>query len=365
MKKQLLALAAFTAVSGMTSAQSSVTIYGLMDTGLVKETGSDLKMAQFHASRIGFKGSENLGSGYKAIFQLEKRFTVNNGEMSGVDWEGPSNVGLAGPFGTVRLGRVNEIETESFSRLDPFGEDGIASILLSTQHFWRISNTIRYDSPVFNGFYLNATYTLGTNTDKESRNTYGDTLKQYGADNDGYALSLNYDNGPLLLLANFSRPSDSNKSTIWSVGGAYKFGGLRVALGYEKTDDKGWKPHATGSAFSNKLEGVRSKQDSYVLSADYTTGPHKVAAAFNYMKVKDIKAGEGSGNNSDFLNGYDSGDAKKYSIGYFYNLSKRTMLYGQLAYTDFEDKTLARFFRGSQVDGDSVTGVSIGIDHKF
>ena len=79
MKKQLLALAAFTAVSGMASAQSSVTIYGLMDTGLVKETGSDLKMAQFHASRIGFKGSENLGSGYKAIFQLEKRFTVNNG----------------------------------------------------------------------------------------------------------------------------------------------------------------------------------------------------------------------------------------------------------------------------------------------
>ena len=41
------------------------------------------------------------------------------------------------------------------------------------------------------------------------------------------------------------------------------------------------------------------------------------------------------------------------------------MLYGQLAYTDFEDKTLARFFRGSQFDGDSVTGVSIGIDHKF
>ena len=143
MKKQLLALAALAAFSGMAYAQSNVTIYGLLDTGLVKETGSDLKMAQFHASRIGFKGSENLGSGYRAIFQLEKRFTVNNGKMSGVDWEGASNVGLAGPFGTVRLGRVNEIETESFSRLDPFGEDGIASILLSTQHFWRISNTIR------------------------------------------------------------------------------------------------------------------------------------------------------------------------------------------------------------------------------
>ena len=68
MKKQLLTLAALAAFSGMAYAQSNVTIYGLMDTGLVKETGSDLKMAQFHASRIGFKGSENLGSGYKAIF---------------------------------------------------------------------------------------------------------------------------------------------------------------------------------------------------------------------------------------------------------------------------------------------------------
>ena len=61
----------------------------------------------------------------------------------------------------------------------------------------------------------------------------------------------------------------------------------------------------------------------------------------------------------------DSGDVKKYSIGYFYSLSKRTTLYGQLAYSDFEDKAVAEFFRGKGFENDSVTGVQVGINHKF
>ena len=105
MKKQLLALSLLAAFAGMAHAQTSVTIYGLMDTGLVKETGSDLKMGEWNSSRLGFRGTEDLGGGYKATFQLEKRFYVNDGTINGVDWDGASNVGLAGPFGAVRLGR--------------------------------------------------------------------------------------------------------------------------------------------------------------------------------------------------------------------------------------------------------------------
>ena len=61
----------------------------------------------------------------------------------------------------------------------------------------------------------------------------------------------------------------------------------------------------------------------------------------------------------------DRRDVKKYSIGYFYSLSKRTTLYGQLAYSDFEDKAVAEFFRGKGFENDSVTGVQVGINHKF
>ena len=289
MNKTLCSLAVMTTLCGMAHAQSNVTLYGLLDTGLVKETGSDLNMSQWNSSRIGFKGTEDLGNGYQATFQLEKRYFVNNGTINGTEWEGASNVGLSGPFGSVRLGRVNELETESFRRLDPFNEEGIASMLLSTLHFNRISNTIRYDSPVYRNFSVNASYTLGTNTDRDSRDSYGNLLKTNGADNDGFAVSLNYDNGPILLLANFSRLSDSDNSFIWSLGGQYRFGPFKTSLGYEQTRDNGWKPHATGSSYANKYEGVRSRQDNYILSGEYATGPHKVAAAFYYMKIRDIR----------------------------------------------------------------------------
>lgn len=355
MKKQLLALSLLAAFAGMAHAQTNVTIYGLMDTGFIKETGSDLKMGEWNSSRLGFRGTEDLGGGYKATFQLEKRFYVNDGSINGVDWEGASNVGLAGPFGAVRLGRMNEIETESFRRLDPFNQEGVGSMLLGTQRTSRISNATRYDSPTFSGFRVSAAYYLGGNT--QGSDASKDFVKK-SADNDGFAIGLNYDNGPLLLLANFSRLSDSNSSNVWSLGASYKFGPVKIGLGYERTDDKGWK--FAGGSGKLKDTNMRSKQDNWILSADYKTGAHRIAGSFNWMKVKDV---EGASN--PYWTRDDSGDVKKYSIGYFYSLSKRTTLYGQLAYSDFEDKAVAEFFRGKGFEHDSVTGVQVGINHKF
>lgn len=361
MKKQLLALSLLAAFAGMAHAQTNVTIYGLMDTGFIKETGSDLKMGEWNSSRLGFKGTEDLGGGYKATFQLEKRFYVNDGTINGVDWDGASNVGLAGPFGAVRFGRMNEIETESFRRLDPFNQEGVGSMMLGSQRTSRISNATRYDSPKFNGFNVSAAYYLGKNSNPQTidtKDTAFVSAVSKGADNDGFAVGLNYDNGPLLLLANFSRLSDSNSSNVWSLGGAYKFGPVKVGLGYERTDDKGYK-FGDGSG-KLKDTNMRSKQDNWILSAEYVNGAHKLAGSFNWMKVKDVK-----GSTNPYWAKDDSGDVKKYSVGYFYSLSKRTMLYGQLAYSDFEDKAVAQFFRGKGFENDSVTGVQVGINHKF
>lgn len=161
MKKNLLALALLGSISGLACAQSNVTIYGIVDTGFIKETGSDGRMGENINNRIGFRGSEDLGSGYKATFQLEKRFNLNDGTISGVDWEGASNLGISSPFGAVRLGRLNELPTETFRTLDPFNQFGVGSMLLSSQRSTRLSNTVRYDSPNMSGFKLGATYSLG------------------------------------------------------------------------------------------------------------------------------------------------------------------------------------------------------------
>ncbi len=350
MKKQLLTVSLLTAFAGMAQAQSNVTIYGIVDTGYIKETGSDLKMGSWNDSRIGFKGTEDLGSGYKATFQLERRFNPNDGAATtDIDWEGASNVGLAGPFGAVRFGRMNEIETESFRRLDPFNQEGVGSMLKGTQRTSRISNVARYDSPSFSGFKVALGYYLGENTDRDSAPETHEpgAIAEQGANNDGYAIGLNYDNGSLLLLANYSRLSDSNDSYVWSIGGAYKIDGFKVGLGFERTDDRGWK-------LGNYRPRNESKQNNWILSAEYKTGPHKIAGSFSWIDFDNLDEAQ---------YGKDSLDAKKYSVGYFYSLSKRTTLYGQLAYTDFEDKTLAENVFGYY--DDDVTGVQIGINHKF
>ena len=88
------------------------------------------------------------------------------------------------------------------------------------------------------------------------------------------------------------------------------------------------------------------------LSSEYKTGPHRIAGAFSWIDFTD----------SEKFSDNDSRDAKKYSVGYFYSLSKRTTLYGQLAYTDFEDKEIAKIYKYYD---DGVTGVQIGINHKF
>ena len=173
-KKPLIALAITGAMTGLANAQSNVVIYGVVDTGFIKENGSDTRMGSNVDNRIGFRGTEDLGGGMKATFELERRFNLNDGTLAqeGKDWDGAANVGLKGEsWGAVRLGRVNELTTETLRTLDPFYQYGVGSMLLSSQRSARIDNTIRYDSPSWSGFHFGASYSLGENMKK--RDQYG------------------------------------------------------------------------------------------------------------------------------------------------------------------------------------------------
>ena len=309
----------------------------------------------------------------KATFELERRFNLNDGTqknsavlntsdthplytmasgylqnrsswnysdwVSGKsgEWTGASNVGLKGDaWGQVRLGRVNNLSVETFRMLDPFNQYGVGASLAknNVMRSEQMSNTVRYDSPVWSGFGFGATYTLGHNTKGDS-NFYYDQLG-----NDGFAVNLKYDNGPILLLANYDRMVDSNQSYTWNLGGAYSYAGFKVSLGYQDSRFK---------LLENIDDFGKIKQQDWIVGLQYKTGAHTIGASYNRGKIEI---------------GNESGKANKYALGYTYGLSKRTSVYANVAYTD-SDENAGVFFNESGALNDSVTGVQVGITHKF
>ena len=368
MKIKLLASLAAIGLAGVAHAQTNVMIYGTVDTGLIKETGSDVRMGSNDDSLIGFKGTEDLGSGMKATFQLERRFDLNNGVKfsgnnaldilqgadpdgeDGVEWQGAANVGLQGEaWGAVRLGRVNDIAIENFGDLDPFAVTGVGSALVGYNILYseQLANTIRYDSPEWAGFGFNLSYTLGQDT---HHGNGSDIFNNGGYDdygNDGFGIGLKYDNGPLMLTANYDRLADSDKSWLWNAGGAYTYEGFTVSVGYQSTKVRS----AVMNVLSDGDINTDVDQKDWLVGLQYNTGPHTVKFSYNRGEVESSSE-------------YD-GKANKYSLGYTYDMSKRTSLYAMVAYTDSDNDSVGEIYNSNGVANDSVTGVQIGMTHNF
>ncbi|MEO6560141.1 MAG: porin, partial [Burkholderiaceae bacterium] len=237
MKKTLIALAVLGSVAGVAQAQSAVTIYGKVDLGITKLSGdttnlglnSTTQMQANHASRIGFKGTEDLGGGLSAIFQIENRFNADTGTVTPGNalFSGPAFVGLAGGFGAVKLGRNwSTVDSVSTAAIDPFEGDGIGGLNYLTRA--RINNSITYYTPEMSGFGAQAQYILG-------EKPVGIAPAQQ---NDGYAVGVNYNNGPIYLGAGYGVEENTNKARIWAVSGSYAFGPAKIALGYDQKDSK-------------------------------------------------------------------------------------------------------------------------------
>ena len=353
MKKKILTLAVLGAVAGMAQAQSNVQIYGTVDTGYIKESGSDLRMGENATNVIGFKGSEDLGGGLKAIFQLEKQFDLTNGEAlnggnaadylngsDGAEWLGAAYLGLEGNFGKVRFGRVQEISFENYSSLDPFeqGTTGASLALYNKTHSEQLSNTARYDSPEWSGLSFSASVSLASD---DSRYGAGQDVSNYG-----YAAGLVYDNGPLVLMANYNRLADSNDSWVWNIGGGYEFGPARVTVGYQSSKFK----HQKGNNFIDL--DTPMDQEEWLVGLTYDVGPGQLKLSYNRASIDNFAAGK-------------DGDVNKYAVGYTYNLSKRTSVYGVVSYTDSDNEDVGSVYNNNGAAKESVTGIQIGMTHNF
>ncbi len=321
MKKTLIALAVLGSIAGVAQAQSAVTIYGKLDVSVAKVTGETTKMDHNHNSRLGFKGSEDLGGGLSAIFQFENRFLADTGESKTPLFQAQSNVGLKGNFGTVRLGRIYNPVDDIAAAMDPFGQDGIAAMQLNTLTVTRQNNSLRYDSPNFSGFGVQAIYSL---KEVDSVTLPIGTIEA----NDGFGVAATYNNGPITAAAGWNRVTNSNDSDYWTLGGGYTFGPAKITALYENATIK------TGPA---ELD-----QKNALIGLAYNIGAGTINASFGRIK-------------RDQATGGDTSD-KKFGLGYTHNLSKRTSLYADIARTDRDVPPGVE---------DKINAYEVGVTHNF
>ena len=356
MKKSLIALAVL-AASGAAMAQSSVTLYGVLDTGLTYSKGEESVYGMTHVggnvnSRLGFRGVEDLGNGLKATFNLESGFSADNGgnymNESGLTFNRTSTVGLAGGFGEVRLGRMLTSSYLAVSRYDAFGDTGIGASLAwnpnQTGYAPRAENAISFTSANYNGFKFGGEYGFGEQQKASDRRYIG--------------IGATYDNGPLSLGLGFDRMNgdtanntvlDTNLTT-WQLGGGYNFGVARL-LGFYK--ESKFKDDGVGAA------GDSVKFKTFGLGVTAPVGAAgEVRASYNHYRDSD----DGNTLKADQL-----------SLGYVHNLSKRTALYGTYAYLKNKNKdgdNLGLQLNGAMPgaglsDSGAQHGLQVGIRHAF
>ena len=370
MHKKLIALAVAGAIApAMAFADTSaVTLYGTLNvdfenvkaTGATAGSASDVKSRNrvtSNSSNIGVKGMEDLGGGLKAIFQVESSIGLDDG--SGTLAGRNSNLGLTGDFGTVFLGNWDTPYKASTIRLDPFGAKGIAGYAnimgggyspttanaANRESFdRRQKNSVQYWTPDMSGFSAR----VGYSANEEKTTTASPSL---------WSASAAYENGPIYVTTAYERHNQydgsDSKDKAWKLGGAYTIAGLTLSAIYEDTR------YEKGLVDPDKVE-----VKSYFLGASYAMGAHTIRASYG-------------ANNKVKVNGVDENDAKakNYSLGYGYNLSKRTQVYALYTKIDNKPNSANDFGHlgtpaslGSAIgaaDGADPTGYGVGFQHTF
>ena len=357
MKKQVIGLAILASAFGLAHAQTNIDIYGIVDTGYIKVAGSDLRMGHNYSSRIGFRGSEDLGAGMRATFHLEHRLELNSGQngmlpdyddqvhgrpRGSTEYQGAANMGLAGSFGHVRFGRVNAPGIETYRALDPFFFVGSGRSLGYETRLYaeQITNTVRYDTPDFKGLSASLTFSLKADDDFVLTSTYADGRPIQAAHNHGYSALVKYSQNNLTLMAHAARITDSNQSWYANTGGSYRFGSALIGLGYQYVRDKA---SFLGSEVTNR---------TCMLTLDYFIGNGIIKAAWNYGRISNWSPD-------------NDGSANKWVLGYTHNLSKRVAAYAIASYTKSGTAAVGSQYNPNYAARESASAFQLGMTYRF
>jgi predicted porin len=344
LKKRTLVACALGALAGTASAQSSVTVFGVLDVN-ARYVSNDgyasrklLGTDGLNSSRLGFRGIEDLGDGLKAGFWLEGALAPDTGAGDvpaggGLTFRRRSTVSLiSNTWGELRLGRDFTPVFWTRAIYDPFGFNGIGlegnvdPNALPQPTYVRSSNSVAYFLPA----------TLG--------GVYGHFMiapSEGGANTKYHAARLGYAKGPLDVSIAASKQSlngGANAFTSRVVGGSYNFGvaTLQAVYNHDHNDT------GAGTTFKH-----------WLLGTVVPLGQGEVHASYNKMD-----AGSGNG-------------AKQLAVGYVYNLSKRTALYGTVSSLSNDGAfaqsiDLSAFPGNTKVaPGGKSKGYELGIRHFF
>ncbi len=327
--------------AGLSYAQSSVAVYGNIDLGISKRSGTSLAVGRRDNNRLGFKGVEDLGGGLKALFQLEIRYDPDIGTIEGRTrplFQGQSRVGLQGDFGTLRIGRGLTALQDSSSAFEPwrgvpstagFQTDltvaGYTSQPLdpagSSANRW--SNAVFYNTPEKGGFQLNVTVAskeangnpviIGRGTAAQPQYPANATLES-----NPYSVSGTYMGGIFGAMLAFER--NAAETTLWSVAGSVMARpNVKLVASYQKQD----QDHTLAS---------NAVTTAWVTGVNWDVGPGTILAGYGQKSPDGVAK------------------TKQTSLGYEYNLSTRTYLY--------VDAT-------RRASATSVNFYGVGIFHKF
>lgn len=347
MKKSLIALAVFGAVGVTAQAQSSYTIYGIIDMALSKADSGQSNLAYFSdwqvgrtqqwtlhsasSSRLGFRGSEDLGNGMKANFLTEMRFQPDTGAIEPRDgvsfaggtrsynagfWNAQSYVGLSGGFGEVRLGRNATPHFSVGLASDPWAYEynlaGFAGFTRGGNQVATANNSINYLSPNFSGFTTQVAVGLA-----EGGTSAAATAAPNGR-NIGFALQ--YREGPLwaALGYNDSRRPDTTVNRVTMLASTYDFGFIKSFVNYAV----GKNSVAGNPRTKTMLVGAHIPAGhGFIRTA---VGRYDPAVGFNMNTVNPGATAATTPNPYAAYPVTKGQHSTKFGIGYVYPLSKRT-----------------------------------------
>lgn len=361
MRSKLVTLAVLAACSSAAFAQSSVTVYGTADVGMVSESGGlagsvmKIDSGVEAATRIGFRGIEDLGDGFAAIFVLETGILADTGgfDIGNLAFGRQAYVGLKGRAGTLTMGRqYNSYFVTESAVADPFtsGLAGRANNLLSPAQA-RTNNLAKYVTPSFNGFTAEFSYGFGEVPGNSSANR-------------AIGFAAAYSQGPLNVRLGYNNlntdtGNDSVRNTLLAAN--YNFDVAKLYLGYSIAKGAGANALLGANPITSYLvvKGVpvnayggpalaSGDARDFLIGANIPFGQSNVL--LSYIKKSDKEAADRS--------------ASMFAIGYTYALSKRTDIY--TAYGHMSNSNGAGYTIGNnQNAGSGNTAFNLGLRNTF
>jgi predicted porin len=383
MKKTLIAASLMGAFAVTAHAQSSVTLYGSLDAGLVysNNQGGHSNWQQGSGSvsntYFGLRGSEDLGAGLHAIFTLESGFNLNNGQNSesGTLFNRKAYVGLqSDQYGALTLGRQYDSQVDYLSPLAASGAgygNNLAAHPFDNDNLnasFSIKNAVKYASPNFAGLQFGGLY------------GFSNAAGQF-ANNRAWSAGASYDNGPLNFAASYLQLNNSGNANLggavsqgsgtaaiaanlqrsFGAGLNYTYGPATAGFVYTHTQFDGISGVNVGGATLPGVAGTNLRLDNYELNGRYALTPAlSLAAAYTFTD------GRMTGSNG-------TGDPKWHTVSLQsdYALSKRTDVYVEGVYQHASGElgnfganvasinTLAPSSTGNQV------AAAVGLRHRF